>query len=189
MVFHSASREKVASDSGMVQVDPFRAADSSDPLPELTGLVRALMAKVLEKLEERAPGVLIERAPGFDYLWNPKASLDFSLEGKAPLRQALESADALDQELLLDARVRFFHPALEPGALSTLVRSPAGLLVTQVREAADTGLRAGDLIVAIAGEPALPQALQRALRGATGTTVPLQVRRGKQPVEILLPVR
>ncbi|MGI5860795.1 MAG: PDZ domain-containing protein [Myxococcales bacterium] len=188
-VFHSASREKLASASGMVQVDPFRAADPSDPLPELTGLVRALMAEVLEQLEDRAPGVLVERDAGFDYLWNPKATLDFSWEGKPPLREALEKADALDKELLLEARLRFFHPDLEPGTLSTLMRSPAGLLVTSVREAAEAGLVAGDLIVGIAGEPALPQALQRALRGAEGTSVALQVRRAGQLVEIRVPIR
>ena len=189
-VFHSASREIVAVATGHADLDPFRTSDPSDPLPELTGLLQALMAEVLTRLEERAPGLLVERAPGFEYLWNPKAAFEFSLEGKPALSETLEKADALDRELLVGARLRFFHPEAEAGAMKALERLPAGLYVTEVGEAARAaGLRSGDLVVGVEREPALPQALQRALRrAAPGTSLALQVRRETGIVTVALPV-
>jgi hypothetical protein len=186
-VFHSAERATLIELTRAFELDPLAARDDSDPLPALTATMRGLMARALEVLEGRAPGRLVERDAGFEFLWNPTAALDFQIEGRPPLRARLAVADPLERELLLEARVRFFHPRATPAQLVALKRLPGGLYVTEVGAAAANGLRPGDLVTAVAGEPALPQTLQRALRDtAPGGAVALAVRRGSQDLEISL---
>lgn len=189
-VFHSASREIVAETSGKVDVDPLSPRDASDPLPEATALLRRMTNDVLDALAARAPGRKVERAPGFEFLWNPKAGLDFALEGKPALSEALVRLDALEQDVALEARLRFFHPKVAEALLARLGRLPAGLYVTDVSESAvPSGLQVGDLVLDVNGEQASPQSLQRALRAALpGQPIALKVKRSSGLVDLYLAV-
>jgi hypothetical protein len=186
-VFHSSSREMVASSSASVDIDPLAPRDASDPLPEATLLFRKMMAKVLESLAARAPGKSADRAAGFDYLWNPKAALSFSMDGKVALNDALQKLDALEQDVAIESRLRFFLPDQDAATLARLRRLPGGLYVIKVGAAASSGLLVGDLVVAINGEDALPQTLQRALRAALpGQPISLRIRRNTGLVDLSL---
>jgi hypothetical protein len=188
--FHSATRERVATAQGSVEIDPFAARDGSDPLPELTALMKQMTAKLLDELEERAPGEEIARAPGFEFLWNPKAGLDFALEDKPPLRQRLEQSDPLERDLIVENQLRFFHPDLDLRTVVALKKLPGGLWVTEVDgRARAAGLQVGDLVVEVAGAPAHPQSLHRALRQPPpGSTIDLLVERAAGRVQVRLPV-
>ncbi len=189
-VFHSASREVIADAAGQVEVDPLTPRDATDPLPEATALLKRLMSRVLDAIAERAPGKEVERAAGFDFVWNPKAALDFSVEGRPALAEALSKLDALEQEVALEARLRFFHPTLAASLLGKLGRLPGGLYVTAVSEAATpSGLQPGDLVLAVNDEQASPQSLQRALRAALpGQPIALRVKRSSGLVDLYLAV-
>ncbi|MBI5547406.1 MAG: PDZ domain-containing protein [Deltaproteobacteria bacterium] len=177
-VFHSASREIVADASASVEVDPLAARDATDPMPEVTALLQRMMSALLAAIADRAPGQTVDRSPGFQFVWNPRAALDFALDGKPALAEAISRLDILEQDVALEARLRFFLPHAEPSLLSRLRRLPGGLYVTTVFAAGSSGLQAGDLILSINGEPALPQTLQRALRSSLpGQQLALRVRR------------
>ncbi|MGC4115904.1 MAG: hypothetical protein QM765_15200 [Myxococcales bacterium] len=189
-VFHSASREIIAETSGQVEVDPLVPRDATNPLPEATALLQKMMTRVLDAIAERAPGKKIERAPGFEFLWNPKAALDFALEGKPALAEDLGKLDALEQDVALEARLRFFHPKAPEALLGKLGRLPAGLYVTTVSEAAaPSGLQVGDLVLNVNDEQASPQSLQRALRATLpGQAIALKVKRSSGLVDLYLTV-
>jgi hypothetical protein len=188
-VFHSASRQRIASSSATLELDPFATRDMSDPMPELTRLMRQMMASMLVELSDRAPGHRFARSPGFEYLWNPKASFEFKLEDKPPFSETLAELDPLDQEMAIDARLRFFLPLMEETTLAMLKRLPPGLLVTETGAAARSGLNKDDLIVRIDGEAALPQVLQRALRTPEPRgPLALEVRRGSETIHLALAV-
>lgn len=184
-VFHSASRELIADVTARAEVDPFSARDPSDPLPELSLLLRKMMDALLVELATRAPGRLVERAPGFEYLWNPRQSLDFAMEGRPPLSKELKKVDALEQDIVVDARLRFFLPAADDTMLGRLKRMPGGLYVTKVVNP-KSGLQTGDVITEVNGEAALPQSLHRQLRAADGKPVFLKVKRSSGMVELKL---
>lgn len=186
-VFHSASREVVADTTESVDIDPLAPRDAIDPLPEATALLRKMTAAVLDAVARRAPGKAIVRDPGFDFFWNPKAALEFSLENKPALKEAIARLDALEQEVALEARMRFFLPDLDAPTLAAMRRMPGGLYVRSVGTAAASGLQVGDLVVSINSEPALPQTLQRALRSALpGQPIALRVRRTSGLVDLAL---
>jgi len=188
-VFHSASREIVAVITGRVDLDPFAERDPSDPTPELTALLRRMMKVALSELEDRAPGQRLEREPGFAFLWNPKCAFEFAADGRPPLSEWLEKLDPLEQDVATEARLRFFFPKLDDRQLARLKGLPSGLLVTDVSGAAGEQLAQGDLVVQVNGEPALPQALQRALRATpAGAPIRLRVRRGTGLTDVALPV-
>ncbi len=187
-VFHSASREVVADATASVEVDPLAPRDASDPLPEATLLLRRMMAAVLDGVAERAPGSESVRAAGFDYVWNPKAALEFSMDNKPAFADALARLDALEQDVALESRMRFFLPDEDPALVGRLKRMPGGLYVTRVGAASAAGLLPGDLIVSVNGEPALPQVLDRALRQALpGQPLALKVRRSSGLLDVVLP--
>lgn len=188
-VFHSASREILAELSGRAELDPFAERDPSDPTPEVTALVNRMMKVALEQIEERAPGAPLDREPGFSYRWCPKSALEFALEGKPALSAALQRMDALEQDVATEARMRFFYPKLDDRSLTRLKRSPAGLLVTQVASDVGAQLAEGDVVVEVNGEPASPQALQRALRSTPrGQPLKLKVRRRGAVADVALAV-
>jgi len=188
-VFHSASREIIAEVSGRAEVDPFAERDPSDPTPELTALLRKMMKATLDEIEDRAPGERLERDPGFAFLWSPKCALEFSLEGKPPLAQALGQMDPLEQDIATETRLRFFFPKLDDRQLARLKRVPAGLYVTEVSQAHGIPLAPGDLVLEVNGEPALPQALQRALRATpSGRPLQLKVQRNSETSDVALAV-
>jgi hypothetical protein len=189
-VFHSKTREIIADVIDQVEVDPFATRDPNDPAIELTTLMKRLMELVLSQLATRAPGAKVVRPPGFDYLFNPKTVFDFALEGRPAYSEEIKKADILDQDLLTDARMRFFLPAVDDTTLGKLKRLPGGLFVTRLSPSGNkAGLRAGDLVVEVKGEPAHPQTLHRVLRTTgTGKTVPLKVLRGGETVTLALTV-
>ena len=189
-VFHSASREIVADVSAQLEVDPLAPRDATDPLPEATALLHKMMAALLDAVAERAPGRSLAHAPGFESLWNPKAALDYSAEGRPALGEALGKLDALEQDVAIEARLRFFHPKATPAVLGRLSRLPGGLYATSVsKEAAPSGLQAGDLVLAINNEPASPQSLQRALRAMLpGQPIALKVKRSSGLVDLNLAI-
>ncbi len=190
-VFHSASREIIADASVTVEADPFAEHDPADPQPDLTAAILKLLEKTLSSLKNRAPGQPLERAAGFEYLWNPKASFSFAMEGRPPFSETLRALDVLEQDVAIEARLRFFYPDADLKTLAAFKRQPAGLLVTKVGEAAaQAGLTAGDLITEVHGEPALPQTLQRALRLAhPGQAIAVKVRRTSGFSDLSLPVQ
>lgn len=189
-VFHSKTREIIADALDQVEVDPFATRDPNDPASELTTLMKRLMELVLSQLATRAPGARVVRPPGFEYLFNPKTVFDFALEGRPAYSAELEKADILDQDLLTEARMRFFLPAVDDTTLGKLKRLPGGLFVTRLAPSGNkAGLKAGDLVVEVKGEPAHPQTLHRVLRTTdTGKTVPLKVLRGGETVTLALTV-
>ena len=186
-VFHSSSREMVADASGAVDIDPLSPRDASDPMPEATALLKRMMDETLREVAVRAPGQGSERGAGFTYLFNPKAALDFTVEGKPPFTEALSKLDALEQDVALESRLRFFLAETDAATVTRLLHMPGGLYVTTVGAAGASGLAPGDLIVSVNGEPALPQALQRALRAALpGQPIPLRVRRSSGLADLAL---
>lgn len=188
-VFHSASREILAVVTETIDIDPLVPRDSTDPLPELTERMTQMMAAALDAIEERAPGERLRRDPGFTWLWNPRAALEYATEGRPALVETLHAVDPLEQELLIDARLRFFHPNLDDATAGRLKRLPGGLYITEVGPSAQGVLQPGDLIVEIEGEPALPQVLHRAMRRASpDRPVPMKVRRNATIEEIALPL-
>ncbi len=188
-IFHSASRELIAEITGRAELDPFAERDPSDPTPELTALLSRMMKAALREVAERAPGSPQEREPGFSYRWCPKSALEFSVDGKPPLSASLERMDALEQDVAAEARLRFFYPKLDDRDLARLKRSPAGLFVTRVSPALRDQLAEGDVVVEVNGEPALPQALQRALRATPrGQALKLKVRRRGAFADVALAV-
>lgn len=187
-VFHSGSREVIAEALQSVEIDPLAPREPTDPLPEVTALFKRMMTEIVSALASRAPGEVVARDPGFEFVWNPKAALDFALEGRPTFADALSQLDALDQDVALEARLRFFLPDTETATLARLKRMPGGLWVTTVTGAAPSGLQAGDLIVKVNGETALPQVLYRALRAAPRRAVELQVRRSSALVDVALSV-
>jgi hypothetical protein len=81
--------------------------------------------------------------------------------------------DPLDAEMFRHARARFANPRLEESRIDALLPLPAGIEVLEAPKGAP--LSAGDLIVQVNGEEALPHTFARA-RLLPGEDV-LRVRR------------
>jgi hypothetical protein len=174
-VIHPSTQAVLLELAEEARVDPFapRAEDEADPTPELTRLMLALTGRALEALRGRLQPPGKPRDFGLTCAFNPQAILTYSEEGRPSLEAILAQADPLEAEILRVARVRFANPGISDAQASLLSRLPGGLYVRRLPPASP--LQAGDLITAIAGEPALPQTLQRA-RFSEGP-VPLRVRR------------
>lgn len=172
---HPSSRTVLVELSGEAKVDPFapKVEDEADPTPELTGLMLSLTAKALEALRGNLVPPGKPRDFGLTCAFNPQAALAYADEGRPPLEAMLAQADPLEAEILRVARVRFANPGMTDAQATLLSRLPGGLYVRRLPPS--SRLKPGDLITAIAGEPALPQTLQRA-RFSEGP-VPIKVRR------------
>ncbi len=182
----------IAEVSAVVPVDPFGdgLGDSLDAtLRRWTmKLTRAVLAAAAARLSTAAP----VRDAGVDLLPSLRAEEGFSLPGFRSLAEILAPKDPLDREAARLDRVAALNPGASPSLVATLARLPEGLYVTRVRSAAAraAGLRAGDLVTAVDGEPAAGrQTLLRHLSlAAAPGVVTLSVLRDADRLTLRLPV-
>jgi hypothetical protein len=184
-LFHPSTHELVVQLTGETKVDPFakRPGDGSDPTPELTSLMEALVLEAIASLiEHTRPPARARSRLGVSWSYNPKVALELS-DRPSPLEMAQAELDPLEAELLILGRVRFANPTLSDEEIGRLARLPGGLYIREVDKGSK--LEPGDLITEIDGRPALPQALSR-LRFSD---VPAQVKimRAGQQKELLFP--
>jgi hypothetical protein len=175
-----------------VPVDPFAEHPTSDDLPELRHWVIKLTEAVLAEAEPRLRTVSIPTDPGFTFQSTLRDEERFGSEGRASLEAELMPMDPLLRESALLDRVFYLYPDATPAEANALAQLPTGLLVGKVRseEATKSGLRTGDLITEVEGEPAVgPQTLHRwlALR-PEGSKLRLAILRGPDRVNLVLPV-
>ncbi len=168
-LLHPASRLLVAEFAGQVVVDPFAPAtgeEEFDPAWPMTRLLETLTKEALAvarkwQIDRRAvgdSGLTLALSPAFT-AGQPDA--------------AAAQPDALQAEVWMQARARFLSPWLADDQAAKLARLPPVLLVLAAPGAA--ALRPGDLILAIDGQPPLPEVLARKrLQG-----VPVEVRVGR----------
>jgi hypothetical protein len=168
-----------------VQVDPFaqRPDDEPDPAPDLTALASRLTEDALHELDGQW------RSYGRPRWWetplrrgetvvkltaraNPAALYTFGDAARPSLEITLAGLNELDRELLQVAQIRFLNPGLSEKDATRLSRLPPGLEISTAP--ARLGLRPGELIVEVQGQPAAPQMLQRAR--LQPEPVPIKVR-------------
>lgn len=185
-VLHAATGEHLVEVTGEAVVDPFAARDDegADPVPELTALMEALTREALAKLE----GHLASASGGDLSGYELDSSAGFALAYEEPGRPAatgeLARMDALDRELFVTARTRFANPDRNEKELFPLVSAPAGLYVRTAPSASP--VRAGDVLVMVNGEPALPQTWARA-RMLPGADVVRVRRQSGDDEEVTVP--
>jgi hypothetical protein len=165
-IYHAVTMRMIASASAKIIVDEKSNVGSTDSLPKVAATMSQMLKDLLEQISFRAPGKTITRKAGFEYIWNPKAVLDFSYAGKPALADSLRTLDPLERDLAIMTRLQFFLPSADSTVLSTMRNLPAGLLVTTVADPAKSSVKVGDLITQINEQPATPQSLDRALRAA-----------------------
>jgi hypothetical protein len=181
----------VAEVSAVVPIDPFADHPSYDPDPELRRWVGKLTAAVLAAAADRLHTVAQVTDPGFDLTLDPRDEETFELPGRPALATLLAAAEPVDKEAARLDRLMYFDPDLGPKEVELFERLPHGLYVTGVRseDAVKAGMKAGDLIVGVQGEPAAgEQTLRRWLsRTEPGLPVSLTVLRAAERVAIHLP--
>lgn len=133
--------------------------EGADPTPELTRLMAGLTREALSALDDTLRPPRPPTPPLAEVLLVPWEAFTYAEEGRPALAPQLASMDALDAEVLRHQRLRFANPNLELNALTRLARMPAGLYVREAPHGAK--LSAGELVVGVEGNPALPQALAR----------------------------
>jgi hypothetical protein len=159
--------ERVLELSAREEVDPLlRRPSEADPTPELTRLFESLVREALSELSRS------EVPPPT----SGRASIQVAYVPPAP------GDEGLEQEVLQMARVAFLNPGLSEKEAAALAASPSGLIV---RRDVEKVLRQGDLIMAVNGEPALPQRLARARQRTDHCA--LRVRRGTEERDIPCP--
>lgn len=185
-----AARRVLATLEATREVDLFADRAASDPLPELTETVRALTKKAFDALGPRlAMPEKSRREAGFTFATSDRPGIDFTLQARPPFSATLAKLDLLDRDV---ARLERYH-ALDPEATNRRCNvydaQPYGLYIVHAEApAAAAGLRDGDLVTAVDGEPALgPQVVARRLR-ADGAAMKLTVARGKDTAEVLAPL-
>jgi hypothetical protein len=190
-VGHGDVKGDVAEFTTKIDLDPFAEREDSDPMPEVTRALRDLADRVPRELDrhDRIATREVHRSWGFAYLWVPKAVFDYEEPGRESLEKWLAVQDMLTREATRLACYKFFTPNETDRTLNTMLKLPGGLWVTQVDHPED-GLLPGDVILEAGAEAATPQAIGRRLRAAaTGSTIPLLVRRQAERVTVNLPVR
>jgi hypothetical protein len=172
-------------------VDPFADHPLYDDSPE----VRRQVIRLTEHLFSEASSHLVTEPqaydPGFEYLYNPRNALTFSLPDRPPLEQQLITMDPVSRAAAEMAILLYFHPDLPEDRLAQLGRLPTGLLVTNVNSqlVALNGLLENDLIVEVEGAPiAGPQTLLRYMsRRDPGLPVKITVQRGAARLTLHIP--
>jgi hypothetical protein len=185
-VLHPSSQEMLVDVSSEVTPDPFaeRNDDEADPSPELTRLMERLAAAAADALEEYARAPTTPQDLDFKYRFCPKGAFTYADEGRPAIEFELTRMDPVEAELFTQGRVRFANPGISDADASKLGKLPAGLLVIDAKDGGK--VQPGDLLMAIDGQPALPQSLER-LRFAP---VPAQVkvrRPSGEITEVVLP--
>ncbi|MHB1843749.1 MAG: PDZ domain-containing protein [Deltaproteobacteria bacterium] len=143
--------------SAEVPVDPFADHPSWDDMPELRGWVRKLVRRLFDLASARladTPKAVIDT--GLDLSLNPRDEDAFVADGHPALDVLLARLGPVDREAALLDRILYFEPSAPPARAGLFSRLPQGLYVDHVRSPAAkaSGIRAGDLIVEIEGEPA-----------------------------------
>ncbi len=175
-VLHPATREVVLEVFGEATVNPYADIldEGADPAPELTRLMEDLTREALHGLSHqlkppRAPSPAVATS----LAWLPWDVLG--------LETPLGAQDAQDPQFLRMQRLRFANPDMEPAVLEALARKPGGLCVHAAPEGAK--LAAGDCVLTLDGQPALPQSLARAMLAP----VPVEAR-VQQPSGRIVPL-
>jgi len=161
-ILHPSTQTVAVDVSGELQIDPFaekKPEDEADPAPELTRRMQQLTTEALAELSTHLDPPRAPRALPFQTLFNPKAASTYA-EADRPSLELLAAKDPLEGEVLLQGRVRFANPTLTDAEAAKLLKRPGGLLVTQ--GSPGSPVKAGDFILEVGGQPALPQTLQRA---------------------------
>jgi hypothetical protein len=187
-VWDGAAGRTVLELSGSVQALPPGDRPEHDPAPELTALHRRLVEEAWALLE---PRLTAPRLPGgpLEVRWLPAAALDWAPAGEKSLRERMASMDPVLADLERLNVYRYFDPDAPARRLNADLRLPGGLLVLAARGAAAEALREGDVVTAVGGEAASPQALQRAIAFSGPAGPRLKVARGAGLLEVALPPR
>ncbi len=166
-IIHPSSRQRVLDVWGEARADPFaeRTDDGADPAPELTRLMEGLTREALRRLEEHLHAPREPSPAPATVALVPWRAFEYSDEGRPAHLGAVALMDPLDAEIFRQQRLRFANPALETAVLDRMIRMPAGLYVLSAPERGK--LAAGDVILQLDGQPALPQVLARARLGPT----------------------
>ena len=177
-LLHPSSHQIAIEVHDEVTADPFAdvSDDDSDPAPQLTSLMERLTAEALGALRPSVVAVGSAQPSVFTFAFQPQAEL----EAEGPLPQT----DPLQEELLLQSRIRYANPGMTNGALARLCRLGGGLWV--VGTAVGAKLKPGDLVETLDGKPALPQTFHRAQFSQVPATAKVRRATGEE-VELLLP--
>jgi len=182
---HPSTQAVVVELQDEVQVDPFaqRPDDEPDPAPDLTTLASRLAEDALHLMDgqwrsygrprwRETPLRKGETVVKLTALANPPALYTFGDAARPSLEIELARLNELDRELLQVSLIRFLNPGLNLADATRLSRLPPGLQVSTAP--GKLGLKPGQLIVEVQGQPAAPQMLQRAR--LEPEPVPIKVR-------------
>ncbi|MBM4370034.1 MAG: hypothetical protein FJ098_00170 [Deltaproteobacteria bacterium] len=175
--YHVGSNEPVATLSMVREVDPARAVPDHDPAP----WYRELLLEGADRLLDGAGGLLrLPEPPGSDpWLLRapPGDALDAGREGEPSFRERTAGLDPLLREAALMDRVRYREPGAGLGEQRVLAGLEGGLLVSRAPDCA--GIRAGDRVLTVAGEPVnRVYQWRRAIRSGSVRPLEVTVHRG-----------
>lgn len=154
-VSHPSSKTTLIEVSGQVTVDPFQTPPPEadwDEAPQLT----ALLERVIAEAGRHARGHAVERrvAPRSDLVFAATPAASALLPGGA----MGDGIDALQREVAQQNRARVLAPTATEAQASTLARALPG---TAVVSGSDGKLSAGDVVLSVDQQPALPHVLAR----------------------------
>ncbi|MCA3016698.1 MAG: hypothetical protein INH41_30305 [Myxococcaceae bacterium] len=177
---HPSSRTTLVELGGQVTVDPFEAPSPEaewDEAPPLTALLDKVVAQAAEHARQHAAARIPAPRSNLTLVATPASASLFSASA------ASEGADALQRELTLQNRARVLAPGVSDAQAATLARALPGTAVLSGR---DGQLAAGDVVLNVDRQPALPQSLSRLrLKGVPAT---LEVKRADgSTVEVAWP--
>ncbi len=156
---------ELAEVSAEVPVDPFADHPTWDDLPELRRWIARLTTELLDRARPRlgsVPRPVSES--GLELTLNPRDEDGFVVDGHPSLDVLLAQLGPVDREAARLDRLLYFDPLTPPTRGELFAKLPQGLFVDRVRSPAAraAGVRPGDLLVEIEGEPAAgPQTLLR----------------------------
>jgi hypothetical protein len=186
-LIHPSSGKVLVEISGETKVDPFAERDDdeeADPTPELTALMSQLTEAAFEALDDQLKAVREPKELKLSLAFNPQIAFTYTEGGRPPLQALVSKMDALEADVLENARIRYANPGLPDPETARLARLPGGLYV--LAPTPDGKLQQGDLITQIDGQPALPQAIHRL--SFSDAPVQARVRRANgQEEELVLP--
>lgn len=176
--------------------DPLsREATAANPRPVVRDGVRRAADELARLIEARWDGDFPGEVPDLELLFNPRQMFDYEGGAGESLSSQLGTTDELDRMANRLVYYQYFDPEISGAELRLFERSPPGLLVRSLGDEAERdgqlGLRAGDFITQVEGEPvAGPQSLMRPfLLTPVGQEVSVQLIRDGQSRRLRLPVR
>ncbi len=161
-LLHPSDQTLLVEVIGEAVVDPFaeKPEDDADPAPELTALVENLTREAFKAVDEALAPPVAPKPMTLSYAFNPQEALRFTEGGQPSLELELAKMDALEGDVLKVNRVKFANPGMDDTLASKLTRLAGGLYVLE--PSPTQPLQVGDLVMALEGQAALPQALHRA---------------------------